>query len=406
MLGLTLEGGGAKGAYQIGAWQAFKEMNLEFQGITGTSVGALNGALMVQEDFEIAYKIWNDIAPHMVMDIDDRIYEMLSGNQLNASNIHIIFEEIRKIVKGFGLDTKPLEKLIKQTLKEEKIRKSKTDFGFVTVSLTDFKPMEIFKEEIPSAKMADYLMASSYLPIFKSKKLDGKNFLDGSFYNNLPIDMLYHKGYKEIVAVRLLSRGRIKKTDYPDLKVICIQPNQDLGNIMDFTKKRAQRNIRLGYFDTIKVFKGLKGKNYYIETNIQEEEALKFLMNINEEAIRELAELYSLSPSKASNRLLLEDIIPRWVSFMGLEENASYKDVMIGLVEGLGHYNQIDPFHIYTLSELFKKSMEAYKKSQRNNKNSNMGLLIKAEFLLKLKKEKLLEETIKILCKHHKMRFD
>lgn len=41
--GLVLEGGGAKGAYQIGAWKALREAGVKLKGIAGTSVGALNG---------------------------------------------------------------------------------------------------------------------------------------------------------------------------------------------------------------------------------------------------------------------------------------------------------------------------------------------------------------------------
>lgn len=41
---LVLGGGGAHGAYQVGVWQALQELEIEFQLITGTSVGALNGA--------------------------------------------------------------------------------------------------------------------------------------------------------------------------------------------------------------------------------------------------------------------------------------------------------------------------------------------------------------------------
>ena len=44
--GLVLEGGGAKGAYQIGAWKALKEAGVKIKGVSGTSVGALNGALI------------------------------------------------------------------------------------------------------------------------------------------------------------------------------------------------------------------------------------------------------------------------------------------------------------------------------------------------------------------------
>lgn len=46
---IVLSGGGARGAYQIGVWKALRELNIKYDIITGTSVGALNGALMIQD---------------------------------------------------------------------------------------------------------------------------------------------------------------------------------------------------------------------------------------------------------------------------------------------------------------------------------------------------------------------
>ena len=51
--GVVLEGGGAKGAYQIGAWRALWEAGVKIRGISGTSVGALNGALMCMGDLNL-----------------------------------------------------------------------------------------------------------------------------------------------------------------------------------------------------------------------------------------------------------------------------------------------------------------------------------------------------------------
>ena len=45
---VVLGGGGARGAYEVGVWQAMAELGMDYQVVTGTSVGALNGALMVQ----------------------------------------------------------------------------------------------------------------------------------------------------------------------------------------------------------------------------------------------------------------------------------------------------------------------------------------------------------------------
>lgn len=49
---IVLAGGGSRGAYQLGVWKALREMGVDYQLVTGTSVGALNGTLMVQQDYE------------------------------------------------------------------------------------------------------------------------------------------------------------------------------------------------------------------------------------------------------------------------------------------------------------------------------------------------------------------
>ena len=59
-IGLVLDGGGAKGAYQIGIWKALRETGLEryISCISGTSVGGLNAALFLQGELEKAENIW------------------------------------------------------------------------------------------------------------------------------------------------------------------------------------------------------------------------------------------------------------------------------------------------------------------------------------------------------------
>ena len=59
--GLVLDGGGARGAYQIGAWKALREAGVRINAVAGTSVGALNGALICMDDPEKAEKIWQEI---------------------------------------------------------------------------------------------------------------------------------------------------------------------------------------------------------------------------------------------------------------------------------------------------------------------------------------------------------
>ena len=62
-----------------------------------------------------------------------------------------------------------------ELIDEEKIRSSGKDFGIVSVSLTDFKPLEIYIENIPLGQLVEYLLASAYLPVFKTERIDGKD---------------------------------------------------------------------------------------------------------------------------------------------------------------------------------------------------------------------------------------
>ena len=82
------------------------------------------------------------------------------------------------------------------------------DFGIVTINVTDREPLEVFIEDIPQGELSNFLLASSYVPIFKIEKLGGKVYLDGGFYDNLPFKLLQRKGYKNLILVRTnLSTG-------------------------------------------------------------------------------------------------------------------------------------------------------------------------------------------------------
>lgn len=61
-IGLVLAGGGAKGAYQVGVWQALTEMGLDrtVTGFSGASIGAINALLFNSADFDEVKRLWLD----------------------------------------------------------------------------------------------------------------------------------------------------------------------------------------------------------------------------------------------------------------------------------------------------------------------------------------------------------
>lgn len=48
----------AQSAYQIGAWKAMAEAGIKIKAVAGTSVGALNGALICMGSVDQAERIW------------------------------------------------------------------------------------------------------------------------------------------------------------------------------------------------------------------------------------------------------------------------------------------------------------------------------------------------------------
>ena len=136
---IVLAGGGSRGAYQLGVWKALREMGVDYQLVTGTSVGALNGTLMVQQDYEKACQVWENITS------EDIVGDMLAEKgDLNDHQLNRIFA--REALEKGGADISYLEKFVYSLLDEEKFWNSEIDFALVTVEYPSLKPLELKKK--------------------------------------------------------------------------------------------------------------------------------------------------------------------------------------------------------------------------------------------------------------------
>ena len=88
-IGLVLDGGGGKGAYQIGVWKAMRETGIDkyIKAVSGASVGGLNAALFVQGDYEKAERIWTrDIEKINVLRLAESVRDLIQDeNNLDLS---------------------------------------------------------------------------------------------------------------------------------------------------------------------------------------------------------------------------------------------------------------------------------------------------------------------------------
>ena len=335
--GLVLDGGGARGAYQIGAWKALKEAGVKISAVAGTSVGALNGALICMDDLEKAEKIWSEMEFSRVMSVDDDwMRQFFQGEQ----KLGDILAELGRVFRDGGVDAAPLRKLIHENVDEEKIRGCGKEFFIVTFSLTDMKELELSVSDIPEGRLEDFLLASAYLVGFKNEPMeDGKRYIDGGIFNNVPADVLVEKGYTDLIEIRIYGPGREPRVSLPeDGEMYQIGPRVKLGSIIEFERERSRQNMKIGYYDAKRMLYGLEGIIYYIEQ--------EHLDAWYERRMRDLTEL-----EKRALAIVLK-----------LPVSGTDKELYMGMLEAAAKFLRIPKYRIYKVDELRKTVMERYER--------------------------------------------
>ena len=292
---IVLSGGGAKGSYQLGVWKALRELHIRYDIVTGTSIGALNGVLMCEKSYFKAKEIWKTINLEYLF------------NELPKSNksIDIVKLFSSNFIKNGGMDIKKIETIIEKCVNKRKFYNSNIDFGLVTYNATTRKPLILTKEDIPSNKLVDYLMASATCyPAFKMKEIDGNKYIDGGYYDNLPVELAIELGAEFLIIVDLKAPG-FKKKSSKQVDSIIIKPKNSISFFLNFDEETAKQNIRFGYNDTLKAFKKLDGNRFTFKKNTLSKYYLnnKELVFDNSEkkfltSIEHLGKIFKLDESK------------------------------------------------------------------------------------------------------------
>ena len=250
-VGLVLEGGGVKGAYELGALSALTEKGYSFHAVTGTSIGALNGAVMASQGIEKLAEYWEEAKYCPVFDFDD---DMVARFRQKDFDLDLIIAAGKKLLSAREIIRQSYEhtlKFVYDRLKEDEIRSSAIDFGCVTYNISDMEPFEAMKKDIPEGKLIDYIVASACFPIFPPKQIDGKKFIDGGVYDNMPINLLARTGCRKMIVVRTnpVSKQPKRRIEQPDLDIFYITPSANLGRAMAFSPERIENLKQLGYAD-------------------------------------------------------------------------------------------------------------------------------------------------------------
>ena len=343
---IALEGGGAKGGYEIGVWQALDEAGIKYNAVSGTSVGALNGGLMAMRDLPRAIDAWNNMKLGKVIELDEEQEENLSrafNGDIGLDDVQRLIPEALEIIKNRGLDVAPLRAWVREVVDAKAIKESDVELYIATVSITDRKALEVKVNDLPEDQICDMLLASAYHPTFKLEKLGGKFYTDGGFVDTLPLHALVTNGYKDIIAVRIPGIGHNRRFKMPDdVNVTYIATNADLGGVLNFDAEQSRRDMAIGYLDAKRVLYGLYGKHYYIERSMTDREALNMLLD-------------SLETGE-NLRQFCERDLPRVARHLDAE--GDYYELLIAVLEDAAAKQDIDNMRIYKDTELVAKLEE------------------------------------------------
>ena len=350
---LALAGGGTKGSYQIGVWKALREMNIEISTVAGTSIGAINGAAIALDEFEKAKRLWEHLDPSYLV-----AYKPIEKEWSFQKKYENIVEQIKDITKKRGLDITPLRRMLETVIREETIRNSPIELIVSTISLTKMKPVYMSVKDMPAGQVVEYILASAALPIFQRIKIEGSTYLDGGAYDNLPINTLLERGYKNIIAVDMTGGLGIKqKVVKNNAEIIYIKNTSMLGGILEFDAKQARINLRLGYLDAMKAFGRNYGKTYFLTKSDME----KFTYPLTHDEMRYIFDqIGSGKRDSEINKLLIKRLLKNLREYTNKSLNPT--NAVMAAAEIAAETFEIDRVKEYSCEALVKKIIKTHKK--------------------------------------------
>ena len=375
---LVFSGGGSKGAYQIGAWKAIKKLRIKIDIVTGTSIGAINGAFFVQGNYKKTKKLWLNLKTQDFFDIESPR------------------KTAKQYIKNKGLDFSKSESLLKKLLSEEKIRKSKIDYGLVTVSLKNMNPKTLTKSEILEGKLLDFILASStYFPVVETKKIGNEKYIDAGFYDNLPINLAIKMGADEIIAIDLSTIGFKKKIIDKEVKIDIIKSKYKEGLVLNFNPESAKKLMSYGYNDTMKFFKKLDGKKY----TFRKDDIIKNYKRIGPTYESLLKKILLANANKA--KLEIFKITKYNKIFKNIKEEKPLTDTMLDSLEYLGDIFDIKDDPVYNINKYNRKLIRKVKEINYIKINKKLkGKMLISYFYNKYnqqeEKEKLYKEMFNL----------
>jgi len=293
--GLVLTGGGALGAYQVGALQYLAEIDFAPHIIAGSSIGALNSAMLatyrplshaIQRLDELWAKL-SEVRPLRFNALTGSRYAARFFAPVLAPGLDAFYELCLDFMSsweilpdsGSLLDITPIEQHIRLLINPDELRKG-TELWITAFPCVNFFGIELDTSiEMIRARMGgethwlcvnDFpndediwtlLLASSALPwIFPRRKAAGVTYMDGGLTDNVPLKPLAERGCKYVIVIHLQNGSLWDRDKFPDQTIIEIRPQQRMKKsdkpilgmvetLFDFSAERIMTLKERGYED-------------------------------------------------------------------------------------------------------------------------------------------------------------
>lgn len=292
--GLVLTGGGAKGAYQVGALRYLAELGFSPCMIAGTSIGALNGAVLAsQRSFAQAVhcldELWNQLGQAEILRLNSGVVLPIFSYASQAllptfSKGLMSFLVQQQLIKDQTaiFDPEPIERLLRQAIDPEALRHGTelwvTVFPALHIPGLKYDGLTAIIDLLRARAgtnahwlcaqdckddetLYNLLLASAAIPLaFPKRSIEGQHYVDGGLADNVPLGALAKQGCTHTIIIHLQNGSTWNRYNYPHQTVIEIRPEQSINEIdlpiiggistlLDFSPGHIARLTEQGYQD-------------------------------------------------------------------------------------------------------------------------------------------------------------
>lgn len=233
IINLALQGGGAHGAFTWGVLDALLEDDrIDIEGISATSAGAMNAAVMVQgldtggtaKAREMLEVFWQQISQAGILyspvqstasHFANLMNPFLAATDVDENAGFAVFETMTHFVSPYQfnpMNVNPLRPILENTLNIRKLRDSKSVKLFISATCVRTGIGRVFANKDLSV---DCLLASAALPdLFQAVKIGKDYYWDGGYSGNPALYPLFYNAVsRDILIVHV---NPITRKELPD----------------------------------------------------------------------------------------------------------------------------------------------------------------------------------------------